>query len=47
MALRRVAVSYKDKIPGYEEKAQELGLNDIPSSRDKDAKVIDGAEKTE
>ena len=45
LALRRVAVSYKDKIPNYEEKAQELGLNDIPSSRDKDAKVIEGVQE--
>ncbi len=42
LALRRVAVSYKDKIPSYAEKAQELGLNDIPSSRDKGAQVLEG-----
>ena len=42
MALRRVIVAYKDKIPGYAEVADSLGLGDIPSSRDKKAKVIDG-----
>ena len=42
MALRRVIVAYKDKIPGYAEVAGPLGLDDIPSSRDKKAKVIDG-----
>ena len=45
MALRRVAVAYKDKIPGYAEKAAELGLKDIPSSREKSAEVIEGVEK--
>ena len=42
MALKRVPVAYKDKIPGYAEVADSLGLGDIPSSRDKKAKVIDG-----
>ena len=42
MALKRVLVSYKDKIPGYAEVAGPLGLDDIPSSRDKKAEVIDG-----
>ena len=42
MALKRVAVAYRDKIPGYAEAAARLGLKDIPSSRDKDAEVIDG-----
>ena len=42
MALRRVIVAYKDKIPGYAEVADSLGLGDIPSSRDKKAKVLDG-----
>ncbi|MGN0854013.1 MAG: type I DNA topoisomerase [Kiritimatiellia bacterium] len=45
MALRRVAVAYKNKIPGYAEKAAELGLKDIPSSREKSAEVMDGAAK--
>ena len=45
LALRRVAVSYKDKIPDYAEKAEALGLNDIPSSRDKDAKVLEGVQE--
>ena len=45
MALRRVAVAYKDKIPGYAEKAAELGLKDIPSSREKSAEVMEGSEK--
>ena len=45
MALRRVAVAYKDKIPGYAEKAAELGLKDIPSSSEKSAEVMDGAAK--
>ena len=42
MALRRVIVSYKDDIPGYEEVAGSLGLENIPSSCDKKAEVIDG-----
>ena len=42
MALRRVAVAYKDKIPDFAAKAEELGLKDIPSSQEKKAKVIDG-----
>lgn len=45
MALRRVAVAYKSKIPGYAEKAAELGLKDIPSSREKSAEVMKGAAK--
>ena len=40
LALRRVAVSYKDQIPDFDKKAPELGLDNIPSSRDKQAKVI-------
>ncbi len=43
MALRRVAVAYKDKIPGYAEKAAELGLTNVPSSTEKKAEVIDSA----
>ena len=35
MALRRVAVVYRDKIPGFAEKAEELGLKDMPQLRDK------------
>jgi hypothetical protein len=42
MALKRVAVAYRDKIPGYEAKAVELGLVNIPSSSEKSAEVIDG-----
>lgn len=42
MALRRVAVAYKDKIPGYAEKADELGLRDVPSSQEKSAEVMTG-----
>ncbi len=42
MALRRVAVAYKDFIPGYEAKAAELGLTDIPSANEKTAEVING-----
>ena len=42
IALKRVAVAYKDKIPGFAEKAEELGLKDIPSSREKKAEVLDG-----
>lgn len=44
MALRRVIVAYKDRIPGYAEAAARLGLKDVPSSREKKAKVIDGAD---
>ena len=47
MALRRVAVAYKDKIPGFDAKAAELGLQNIPSSREKSAKVVEGAEEKE
>ena len=42
IALKRVAVAYKDKIPNYEAKASALGLNDMPSSREKKAEVLDG-----
>ena len=41
MALRRVAVSYKDRIPGFAAKATELGLDSIPSSSDKQAEVLE------
>ncbi len=44
MALRRVAVAYKDKIPDYNEKAEELGLRNIPSSAEKSAEVMGGVE---
>ena len=44
MALKRVAVSYRDKIPGFMDEATKLGLKDIPSSSDKTAKVIDAPE---
>ncbi len=44
MALKRVAVSYRDKIPGFADEAAKLGLKDIPSSSDKTAKVIDDPE---
>jgi hypothetical protein len=40
MALKRVAVAYKDKIPDYEAKAKEFGIENIPSSQEKDAEVI-------
>ncbi|MBR1920863.1 MAG: type I DNA topoisomerase [Kiritimatiellae bacterium] len=42
MALKRVAVAYRDRIPGFDAASERLGLKDIPSSRDKDAEVIDG-----
>ncbi len=44
MALKRVAVSYRDKIPGFAEEAARLGLKDVPSSSDKRAKVLDDPE---
>ncbi len=44
MALRRVAVAYRDRIPGYAEKADELGLKNIPSSTEKSAEVMGGVE---
>ena len=44
MALKRVTVAYKDKIPGFAEKSAALGLTDIPSSREKSAEVLDGAD---
>lgn len=40
IALKRVAVAYKDKIPGFAENSERLGLNEIPSSNDKKAKVL-------
>ena len=40
MALRRVAVAYRDKIPSFAEKAAELGLTNVPSSEEKSAEVI-------
>lgn len=43
MALKRVAVAYRDKIPDFEAKAKELGIENIPSSQEKDAEVIKGA----
>ena len=49
MALKRVAVAYRDKIPDFAAKAAQLGIENIPSSREKDAEVIkgvDGAAKT-
>ncbi len=47
MALRRVAVAYKDQIPDFDAKAEALGLKKIPSSREKSAEVLSGAaEKT-
>ena len=45
MALRRVAVAYKDQIPTFEENIDVLGLRDIPSSREKSAEVINGVDK--
>lgn len=46
MALKRVAVAYKDKIPDFEVKAKNLGISNIPSSRDKDAEVLKGVEES-
>ena len=43
MALKRVAVAYRDRIPGFDEKSAGLGLENIPSSSEKSAEVIDGA----
>ncbi len=40
IALKRVAVAYKDKIPGFDDRAEALGLKDMPSSSDKTARVI-------
>lgn len=40
IALKRVAVAYKDKIPGFAENSERLGLTEIPSSNDKKAKVL-------
>ena len=41
MALKRVAVSYKEKIPDFERYSAELGLRSIPSCSDKTANVIE------
>ena len=43
LALRRIAVAYKDKIPGYESRSEELGLTNVPSASEKSAEVINGA----
>ena len=40
MALKRVAVVYRDQIPDYDAKAEALGLRNVPSSDDKQAEVI-------
>jgi hypothetical protein len=42
MALKRVAVAYRERIPGYDEVAADLGLKNIPSSTEKSAEVNDG-----
>jgi len=42
IALKRVAVAYRSKIPDFAVRAEELGLKDIPSSREKSAEVIEG-----
>ena len=42
MALKRVAVAYRDKIPDFAAKAVALGIDNIPSSSEKDAEVIKG-----
>ena len=42
MALKRVAVAYRDRIPNFAAKAKELGIDNIPSCQDKDAEVIKG-----
>ena len=47
MALRRVVVAYKDQIPDYDAKAEELGLKDIPSSDEKKAEVLEGVGESE
>ncbi|MBR0197664.1 MAG: type I DNA topoisomerase [Kiritimatiellae bacterium] len=47
LALKRVAVSYKDQIPNYEKLAPELGLLNIPSSFDKEAQVLEGVDDQE
>jgi hypothetical protein len=41
LALKRVAVAYRAQIPDFEAKAKELGLENIPSSDEKKADVID------
>ena len=43
MALKRVAVAYRDKIPDFDAKTADLGLKNIPSSTEKSAEVIDGS----
>ena len=50
LALRRVCVNYKDQIPGFDEVAERLGLNDLPvhekaAEAEKDAKADALAEK--
>lgn len=43
MALRRVAVAYRDKIPDFTAKAAGLGLQDIPSAQMKSAEAGEGS----
>ena len=43
MALKHVAVAYRDKIPDFDAKTADLGLKNIPSSTEKSAEVIDGS----
>lgn len=40
MALKRVAVAYRDQIPDFDEKAEACGLTNIPSSDEKKAEVL-------
>ncbi|MBQ7234064.1 MAG: type I DNA topoisomerase [Kiritimatiellae bacterium] len=45
MALKRVAVAYKAQIPNFDERAEALGLVNIPSSDEKKAEVLDGIDE--
>lgn len=47
MALKRVAVAYRNQIPDYEKRAEALGLTNIPSSDEKKAEVLDYVSETE
>ena len=40
LALKRVAVAYKDQIPGFDAAAERLGLKGLPSSTDKKAETL-------
>ncbi len=47
IALKRVAVAYRAQIPNFDSRAEALGLKNLPSSDEKKAEVLDGADEAE